>query len=101
MNHQIHYQTNRNTFWYAPGYAWRYYPEDEKTPIQRLKWIKSLDDDTRYIIITACPYIVEGCVKQLKGEIEFFIDGVKCELNDIFELFASPMKEMTRLYLKL
>lgn len=77
-----------------------YYPEDEKTPIKRVQWVKNLkDEDVNKMYITACPYILEALCKRFNGKTTndlFLIDGKESTLEDIFTLFAEPMQQFLK-----
>jgi len=78
------------------------YPEDERTPKQRINFIKELlnEELTEHIhIITACPYITEAAFKLFREtynpEYDFIVDDIHTDdLNDIMKMFAEPMREL-------
>lgn len=94
----LHYQTDRTKI--ETPY---YYPEDERTPEKRVKYIMELAKQElpdHIIFVTACPYITETVVKIFRKDREFncFIDGKLLDKEDdvqpIFEKFAEPMRTM-------
>lgn len=95
---KIHYQNERK---HIRNHAW--YPEDRRTPKKRVEYVKelSINDVTQswdeFILVSACPYIVEAFVKYFKDwELECYIDGVRVnDVNEIFKEFAEPMQTLT------
>lgn len=92
----IHYQSERK-----PIDCIIYYPEDGRTPKQRLEYMKSLKESGTligdFIVVSACPYIIEGFVKIFGAEaedVQTFIDNKEVKLNDIFKELSDPMTEL-------
>lgn len=104
MKIEIHYQTERK-----PKDDCIYYPEDFKTPKQRIDYIAALSKtwgNDKLVVVTACPYITKAIVanfnklsRQTGIEIEefYFIDNKACELNDIFKYYAEAMNNLMAL----
>jgi len=92
---EIHYQTNRVVI---PNSC--YYPEDIKTPRQRVDYVMKLKNDKEilmepFILVSACPYIIEAFVTLFKEtEIKCFIDNKSVDIQDIFKEMATPMKDL-------
>ena len=77
-----------------------YYPEDMKTPKQRLEYLKDiLPKYTENLsVVSACPYCIEAIYKLFKyDELKCYIDDNEVDLNSIFTELALPMKEIQNL----
>jgi hypothetical protein len=89
---KIHYQDNREFIENSI-----YYPEDNKTPKQRVEFVKNLKLEDTTILVSACPYIIQAFVKYFKeSDIECFVNNVSIgkDINKIFTEFANPMKDL-------
>lgn len=90
----IFYQTNRSTMEDAI-----YYPEDEKTPEQRVEYVIALSKEENketINLVSACPYVIEGFSKLFRDrEVKYFIDNIEAGEDDVFTKLAEPMKKLT------
>lgn len=91
----ISYQTKREPLDFVI-----YYPEDGRTPNERLEFMKDLAKKEGPImtIVSACPYIIEAACKLFKDRyINFCINNKACSSQEVFEELAKPMREIALL----